>query len=209
MPRKHKEDARPPVNLRRLYVDCRYGQLHLRSAFPSTGGFDELTPLVCLDSGPATSRLFTGLLGRMGHDRSVYAPDLPGFGESDPPPAGSSVADLPAAIGDFIDHMRFRRVDLLGYEGGASIAVALGAARPDKIRRIVLIAPPAHDVLGDAPVLLQPVLVLRPSDAAWEVAARAKQNLADAKFIELPERAAGLIDLTPEIVARHARAFLD
>jgi pimeloyl-ACP methyl ester carboxylesterase len=209
MPRKRKDNARPPVNLRRMYVDCRYGQLHLRSGFPSNGGFDELTPLVCLDSGPATSRLFTGLLGRMGHDRSVYAPDLPGFGESDPPPAGSSVADLPAAIGDFIDHMRFRKVDLLGYEGGASIAAALGAARPDKIRRIVLVAPPAHDMLGDEPVLQQPVLIMRPSDAAWKVAACAKQSLPDAKVIELPERAAGLIELMPEIVAEHAHGFLD
>jgi len=36
-----KSKQRLAVNLRRLYVDCRYGQLHVHSAFPSSGGFDE------------------------------------------------------------------------------------------------------------------------------------------------------------------------
>jgi pimeloyl-ACP methyl ester carboxylesterase len=209
MPKKQDQDSLPRVNLRRMYVDCRYGQLHLRSAFPSNGGFDELTTLICLDSGPSTSRLFAGLLGCMGPDRSVYALDLPGFGESDPPPMKPSVSDQAAAIGDFIDHMRFRRVDLLGYQGGASIAVALAAARPDKVRRVVLVAPPAHDLPGDAPALQQPVLVLRPKDAAWEVASRAQEGPPGVVFIEVPQQAAGLIELTPEIVVEHVHDFLD
>ena len=36
------------VSLRRMYVDCRYGQLHLATAFPPSGGFDELTALLFL-----------------------------------------------------------------------------------------------------------------------------------------------------------------
>jgi hypothetical protein len=28
-----------------MYVDCRYGQLHVHTAFPSNGGFDERVPL--------------------------------------------------------------------------------------------------------------------------------------------------------------------
>jgi len=192
-----------------MYVDCRHGQLHLRSAFPSNGGFDELTTLVCLGPGTSTSRLFAGFLADMGHDRSVYAPDLPGFGESDPPPAASSTSDLLAAVGDFIDHMRFHRVDLLGYEGGAALASALAAARPERVRRVVLAAPLAGDLPGEGPVLQQPVLVLRPVDAAWTLTARVKEGLPGAKFVDLEERAAGLINLTPEVVARHARSFLD
>ena len=132
-----------------MYADCRYGQLHLRSAFPPNGGFDELTTLVCLGAGPATGRIFGGLLGRMGTDRSVYAPDLPGFGESDPPTAQPSIEGHAVAIGDFIDHMRLRKLDLLGYQGGASIAAALAAARPDQVRRVVMVAAPAFDAAGD------------------------------------------------------------
>jgi len=31
------------VHVRRSYADCRYGQLHLLTAYPSGGGFDERT----------------------------------------------------------------------------------------------------------------------------------------------------------------------
>lgn len=142
MPRSKKPSRPPAVNLRRMYVDCRYGQLHLRSAFPSSGGFDELTPLVCLHQSPMSGRVFDRFIGQMGTDRSVYAPDTPGFGESDPPPARPSIADYAAAIGDFVDQMRFRRVDLLGYHTGAAIAAELAISRPQQVRRVVMIAVP-------------------------------------------------------------------
>ena len=134
--------APPVVNLRRLYVDCRYGQLHVRSAFPSSGGFDELTPLVCLHQSPMSSRTFRPFLGPMATDRSVFAPDTPGFGESDPPPAQPSVADYAGAMLDFLDQMRLRQVDLLGYHTGAAIAAEMAIARPERVRRIVMVAVP-------------------------------------------------------------------
>ena len=31
----------PTVRTRRAYFDCKFGQLHVRTAFPATGGFDE------------------------------------------------------------------------------------------------------------------------------------------------------------------------
>jgi pimeloyl-ACP methyl ester carboxylesterase len=209
MPKKRKDDRSPPANVRRMYVDCRYGQLHLRSAFPSNGGFDELTTLVCLDAGPATGRIFGGLLGRMGTDRSAYAPDLPGFGESDPPTAQPSIEGHAAAIGDFIDHMRFRKLDLLGYQGGSFIAAALAAARPDQVRRVVMVAPPAFDAAGDLPVVPQAVLMLRPQDGSWEVTPRVRELLPNATFVDLPGQGSSLLDAAPEVVARHVRTFLD
>ena len=137
-----KTAALPPVHLRRMYVDCRWGQLHLRSAFASNGGFDELTTQVCLHQSPLSSRVFEPFLRLMGSDRSVYAPDTPGFGESDPPPSQPSIADYAAAIGDVIDHLRLRRVDLLGYHTGASIAAELAIERPEQVRRVVMVAAP-------------------------------------------------------------------
>src|SRR5512141_2127351 len=71
------------IHLRKMYVDSRFGQLHMHTAFPSSGGFDELTPLVCVPPLAKSGRLFRPLLKDFGRDRSVYAPDLPGCGESD------------------------------------------------------------------------------------------------------------------------------
>jgi pimeloyl-ACP methyl ester carboxylesterase len=137
--------AKPAVNLRRLYVDCRFGQLHVRSAFPSNGGFDELTPLVCLHQSPMSSRTFRHFLGPMATDRSVFAPDTPGFGESDPPASQPAIADYAGAMLDFLDQMRLRQVDLLGYHTGAAIAAEMAIAMPARVRRIVMVAVPVFE----------------------------------------------------------------
>lgn len=130
------------VRVRRSYFDCRYGQLHVRTAFPSSGGFDEHTTLVCFHASPLSSRAFARFLPHIASDRSVYAPDTPGCGESDAPPAKPSIADYAAAMGDFLDQMRFREVDLLGYHTGALIAGELAIQRPEQVRRVVLAALP-------------------------------------------------------------------
>ena len=145
MPRQRPGSPAAAVNLRRMYVDCRYGQMHARSAFSSNGGFDELTTLVCLHQSPMSSRTFRGFLPLVGTDRSVYAPDTPGFGESDPPPEAPSIADYAAAVADFIGHLRLRQVDLLGYHTGAAIAAELAIERPGLVRRVVMVAAPAFN----------------------------------------------------------------
>jgi pimeloyl-ACP methyl ester carboxylesterase len=133
------------VHLRKMYVDCRYGQLHVHTAFPSSGGFDELNPLVCIHPAPLSGRVFRALLGDLGRDRSVYAPDLPGCGESDAPESAPSIADYAAAVGDLLDSLRLRQVDLLGYQAGSLAATELAIARPEQVRRVVLIGVPVFD----------------------------------------------------------------
>jgi pimeloyl-ACP methyl ester carboxylesterase len=137
----------PPVtvHLRKMYVDCRYGQLHLHTAFPSNGGFDERTPLVCIHPGPLSGRVFHALLPDLGRERSVYAPDLPGCGESDAPEAGVTIADYAAAVGDLLDTLRLRQVDLLGYQTGSLLAAELALARPEQVRRVVFAGVPVFD----------------------------------------------------------------
>lgn len=132
--------AAPKV--RRGYFECRFGQLHVLNAMPPGGGFDEATTLICLHSTSRPAGTFRGLLEGLGKDRSVYAPDLPGFGDSDPPPARPAVADYAAAMSDFLDLMRFRQIDVLGVQLGAAVAVELALAKRDAVRRLILIGAP-------------------------------------------------------------------
>jgi pimeloyl-ACP methyl ester carboxylesterase len=138
----------PPivVRTRRAYFDCKFGQLHVRTAFPTTGGFDELAPLFCLHPTEASSRTFSRLLPELADSRSVYAPDLPGYGESDPSPTGS-IADAASAISDLANELRLRQIDLLGVQYGAGVALEVAATRPELVRRLVLAAVPAADPL--------------------------------------------------------------
>ena len=130
------------LRVRRGYFECRYGQLHVYNAIPPGGGFEERTPLLCLHAAPLSGRTFERFLTTAGADRSVFAPDLPGFGDSDPPPRRASVADHAAAIGDFLESMRLRQVDVLGSGFGALVALELALGRAAQIRRIALMSVP-------------------------------------------------------------------
>jgi pimeloyl-ACP methyl ester carboxylesterase len=126
------------VHVRRSYAESRFGQIHLWTAYPSGGGFDERVPVVCLHQAGGSGRVFASMLREVGHDRSIYAPDLPGHGSSDSAGSKSSVMDLAGAIGDFLDSLRLRAVDVFGYQLGALITAELAIARPQQVRRVML-----------------------------------------------------------------------
>jgi len=148
------------VRTRRAYFDCKFGQLHVRTAFPTTGGFDEQVTLFCLHPGEGTSRVFSRILPVLADVRSLYAPDLPGFGESDSSPA-RSVADAAIAVSDLARDLRLRQIDLLGVQYGAEVAVALAIDRPELVRRVVTVAQPGDDRLS---ALKQPRLAIAASE---------------------------------------------
>lgn len=146
-----KSGAPGNPRVRRGYFECRYGQLHVHNAIPSGGGFEEGTPLLCLHSSPLSGRMFERFLAIAGAGRSVFAPDLPGFGNSDPPSAQAGIAEHAAAIGDFLDTMRLRQIDLLGHRFGALVAAELAATRPAQVRRLVLVSPAGGSQAAEPP----------------------------------------------------------
>ncbi len=160
---KTKLLPRVAVNERRAYFECYCGQLHVRTAFPSTGGFDEGTPLICLHDLASTSAAFAGLISSMGTDRSIYAIDLPGHGESDLAPKNSDVRAYAAAVGDLISGLRLREVDLLGHGFGAAVAAELAALMEPVVRSVVLVDAPS----GAVPAWP----VWEPNEAAEDLAA--------------------------------------
>lgn len=128
--------------MRRGYFECRFGQLHVHNAMPPGGGFEEGTALVCLHDFSGSGRVFTRFLTLAGQDRSVYAPDLPGFGESDAPAPRPSIVDYAAALGDFLDSMRLRQVSLLGLRMGTLPAIELALTRAAHVQRLILVSVP-------------------------------------------------------------------
>jgi pimeloyl-ACP methyl ester carboxylesterase len=141
----NRVESRSVPRVRRAYFDCRYGQLHVHNAVPGGGGFDELTTVICLHGADETGRVFAPVLEVLGADRSVFAPDLPGCGESDPAPGDFMDAGASAVV-DFLASMRIRSVDLVARAAGCDIALQLALAPESRVRRLVLITdrPPAQ-----------------------------------------------------------------
>lgn len=192
------------MRLRRAYFDFRFGQLHVRTAFPATGGFDEQVTLICLHPAQSSSRIFRRLLPEIADVRSVYAPDLPGCAESDPAPT-SSAADAAGAVSDLANDLRLRQIDLFGVQGGANVALALSSARPELVRRLVMLGTPVGDAL---PIVKQSALViLTPRDAAQRPG-KLKAALPNARYVDIADDVEKLLDAEHEALAAQIGAFL-
>jgi pimeloyl-ACP methyl ester carboxylesterase len=192
------------VRTRRAYFDCRFGQLHVRTAFPTTGGFDEQVTLFCMHGAESSSRVFVRFLPELADTRSVYAPDLPGLGESDPSP-NSSLAEAALAVSDLADDLRLRQIDLLGIRSGACAALDLAAARPALVRRLVLAGVTAADPL---PAVQHPALIMRTRLETAEHIARLKAALPNGEWVEIDDDANGLFAAAPQSLAKQISSFL-
>ena len=126
---------------RRAYVDGPFGQIHLRLAGDLTGA---APPLVCFHMSPMSSHTFERFADRMAaRGRGVIAIDTPGFGMSDAPAEAPAIADYARGMIAAIDALDIAGpVDLMGYHTGSMIACELAATRPERVRRLVLVAAP-------------------------------------------------------------------
>jgi pimeloyl-ACP methyl ester carboxylesterase len=59
------------------------------------------------------------------------------------------------------------------------------------------------------PLLRQPALILRPRDELWDASQRARQLVRGARIIDLADQGAAVFSSAPDLLARHAREFLN
>jgi pimeloyl-ACP methyl ester carboxylesterase len=110
-----------PASEERLVVFCH--------SAPGAGSFDP---------DPAQTRASTSTL---------LTVDRPGYGRSDPLPAGrwSTVGSAADDIAAVLDNVGVEQVGVVGWSAGGRVALALAARRPDLVDRVVVIATPAPD----------------------------------------------------------------
>jgi pimeloyl-ACP methyl ester carboxylesterase len=117
---------------RKAYANCRYGQIHYRTAGQGA------VPLVCLHISPVSGAAFYPLQDALGPSRRVLCFDTPGYGGSDRPPSQPMLEDYVNALAEAIDSLGLTQIDLMGFHTGSALAIELAAARPSLVRRLVL-----------------------------------------------------------------------
>src|SRR6478735_7802113 len=100
-------------------------------------------PVICLPGGPMQDSAYLGDLGGLSGRRRLVLLDLRGTGGSDEPEDTTSwrcdrlVDDVEALR----RHLALDRLDLLAHSAGANLAVLYAARHPDRLRRLLLVAP--------------------------------------------------------------------
>jgi pimeloyl-ACP methyl ester carboxylesterase len=99
-------------------------------------------PLVLLHGFGADKDNWTRVSRLLTQHYQVYAPDLPGYGEStQPTPEQSRIEDQLAYVGQFASALGLEHFDLGGNSMGGEIAAAYAAAHPDQVDSLWLLAP--------------------------------------------------------------------
>jgi pimeloyl-ACP methyl ester carboxylesterase len=102
-------------------------------------------PIVLLHGGSGSwTHWVLNIDALVGAGREVWAPDLPGMGDSALPPGAEDAPDLVEPLMASWDRLLpAGPVDLVGFSFGGMVAGLLAAAHADRVRRLVVVGAPA------------------------------------------------------------------
>ena len=127
--------------MKRNYANLSYGQMHYVEA-------GQGAPLLLLHSAPRSSRAYRVLIPHFAPHFRCLAPDLPGFGQSDPLQGKVTMEALGGAMVEFLRSLGLKKAHVFGYHTGNKVAAAMAAEHPDAVDRVIL-AGQMHSIIPD------------------------------------------------------------
>ena len=123
---------------------CRLTLAHGEVAYRCVGS-PTAPALLFIHGWGGSSRYWLPVMTALGNAFCCYALDLPGFGHS-PPLAADDGADqeahshrgLASIVAAFLDAQGIETCDVIGHSYGSGVAIALAAAQPRRVRRLVI-----------------------------------------------------------------------
>jgi pimeloyl-ACP methyl ester carboxylesterase len=114
-------------------------------------------PVVLLHGGSGSwNHWVRNIAALVAAGRQVWAPDLPGFGESARPPSGGDADAVPAPLQAALQSlMGTVAVDVVGFSFGGMVGGFLAAQHPARVRRLVLVGAPALGIGPERRVALR------------------------------------------------------
>ena len=103
-----------------------------------TGGKGD--PLLVIHGGGGDARTWLRNIEELSSSYTVYAPDLPGYGASQPLEGQYFIPELTEFIDDFSESLGLERFHLVGHSLGGGVALYYALQSPHKIRKLVLVS---------------------------------------------------------------------
>ena len=141
--------------------------------------------LVCLPGGPGRASAYLEDLGGLAAQCTLVRLDARATGHSEVPADPSSLRfdRLAADVEALHEHLGEAPVDLLGHSAGCLVAQAYAAARPDRVRSLVLVTP-SDRLQGGTRSDVAAIRAARSGEPWYADAARADAAMADASPAE-------------------------
>ena len=96
-------------------------------------------PLVLVHGIPTSSFLWRNMIGELSARWRVIAPDLPGFGFSDPPPGGDySIPHYANILEAFLEKLSIDNAALVCHDWGGPIVLTYALRNPKKYQRLII-----------------------------------------------------------------------
>ena len=97
-------------------------------------------PLVVLHGGGGDARTWLSNIVALSERYTVYAPDLPGYGGSQPLDGNYYIPELVEFVDSFSDNLGLDNFHLMGHSLGGGVALNYALESPHKIKKLVLIS---------------------------------------------------------------------
>ncbi len=103
-----------------------------------TGGQGD--PLIVIHGGSGGARAWLKNIEKLSENYTVYAPDLPGFGRSQPITGDYYIPELTEFLDKFSHALGLENFHLMGHSLGGGIVLHYALEFPQKIRKLVLVS---------------------------------------------------------------------
>jgi pimeloyl-ACP methyl ester carboxylesterase len=97
-------------------------------------------PLVVIHGGGGDARTWQKNIAELAVKYAVFAPDLPGFGASQPLSGNYYIPELADFIGRFAASLGLDKFSLIGHSLGGGIALNYTLKSPNKVKKLVLVS---------------------------------------------------------------------
>jgi poly(3-hydroxyalkanoate) depolymerase len=144
-------DRSSPERMRTLAVGGRTLRVMVRE------GTADRTPLLLCNGIGASLELFQPFVDALDPRRPVVRFDMPGVGGSPAPVLPYHLFTLPSLLAGLLDELNYAQADVLGISWGGGLAQQFALSRPERVRRLVLVATASGAIMvpGNPRVLLR------------------------------------------------------
>jgi pimeloyl-ACP methyl ester carboxylesterase len=97
-------------------------------------------PVVVVHGGGGDARTWWDNIIELAEKYTVYAPDLPGYGGSQPLAGNYYIPELSRFIGSFASNLGLEKFHLVGHSMGGGVALDYALKSPHKIKKLVLVS---------------------------------------------------------------------